>query len=617
MNFNESQRTAINHFDGPALVLAGPGSGKTAVVTMRVKTLIEKYHVEPSNILVITFTKAAANEMKERFHKLMGRSGVPVSFGTFHGVYFTILRHAYNYNAANIILEEEQFSIIKKIITKYNIEYDNEKDFMAGIISEISLVKGDMLDLNNYYSKNCAQDVFRDIYLEYDKALKNMRKIDFDDMILYCYELFKERKDILSAWQNKYRYILIDEFQDINKLQYDVIKMLAMPQNNLFVVGDDDQSIYGFRGSRPEIMLSFPKEFKNTKVMELDVNYRCQKNIVDDAMMLISHNKNRYVKNVKAANSPSNTVEIKEYPDVFEEVGYFLDRIKDYHDEGMDYSDMAILTRTNEGARYAIEKLMENNIPFRAKDTIPSIYNHWISKNIFAYIDMALGNRDRAIFMQIMNRPKRYISRDVLTSPTIDFDDIRNEYLHSKSWMIERIDDLEGDLHVLSTLNPFGAINYIRRKIGYDDYLREYARELDINEDELFDVINELQESCREFNDYFAWFRHIDQYEVMLKEKNKKQNDANEKESAVNIVTMHSAKGLEYETVFILDANEGITPYKKALLDNEIEEERRMFYVAMTRAKEHLHIGYVQNRFNKEMETSRFINEIMDARRMN
>ncbi len=614
MNFNESQKTAISHFDGPALVLAGPGSGKTAVVTMRVKTLIEKYHVEPSNILVITFTKAAANEMKERFTKLMGRGGVPVSFGTFHGVYFTILRHAYNYSAANIISDEEQYGIIKKITAKYSIEYDNEKDFVNGLISEISLVKGDMLDLNNYYSKNCAQDIFRKIYFEYVCTLRNLRKIDFDDMILYCYELFSQRSDILKAWQNKYRYILIDEFQDINKLQYDVIKMLAAPQNNLFVVGDDDQSIYGFRGSKPEIMLQFPKDFKNTRVIELNFNYRCQKNIVDAACAVISHNKNRYEKKYMAANKPSDKVEIREYPDVFEETAYFIDCIKDYHDEGMDYSDIAILTRTNEGARYIMEKLMENNIPFRARDTIPSIYNHWIAKNMFAYIDMALGNRDRSVFLQIMNRPKRYISRDALTSSTVDFDELRNEYLHSKSWMMERIDDFEGDLHVLSTLNPFGAINYIRRKIGYDDYLREYAKEMDINEDDLFDVLNELMESAREFDDYFAWFRHIDRCEEMLAQKNKKKAQNDDAESAVNIVTMHSAKGLEYEAVFIPDANEGITPYKKAVLDNEIEEERRMFYVAMTRAKEHLHIGYVCSRFNKSMEVSRFVNEIIDKR---
>ncbi len=608
MNFNESQLTAINFHQGPALVLAGPGSGKTAVVTMRVKTLIEKYHVNPSNILVITFTKAAANEMKERFLKLMNKGGVPVSFGTFHGVYFTILKHAYNYRAENVITEEEQFTLLKRIIGRMSLEYDNEKEFLGNILAEISRVKGDMIDLNHYFSVNCAQDAFREIYAQYNGALKKYGKIDFDDMILYCYELFCERPDILSAWQNKYQYILIDEFQDINKLQYDVVKMLAAPQNNIFIVGDDDQSIYGFRGARPEIMLNFPKDYPKTTVIQLDVNYRCQENIVRDSLKVINHNEKRFKKEISANKKSDEPVHIKEYPDVYEEAQDIIAHIRKYQDAGIDYRKMAILTRTNEGGRYIISKLMEYNIPFRAKDTIPSLYNHWIAKNIMAYINMALGNRDRNVFLQIMNKPKRYISRDALTSPVVDFDELRNEYLNDRAWMLERIDQLEGDLHVLSNLNPFGAINYIRRGIGYDEYLTEYAQEMQINADELFEVLNELQEAAREFDDYSQWFKHIEQYEQTLREKSKSMKESDE--DAVNIVTMHCAKGLEYDAVFIIDANETITPYKKAILNNEIEEERRMFYVAMTRAKQHLHICHVRTRFNKNLERSRFINEI-------
>ncbi|MGN0160311.1 MAG: ATP-dependent helicase [Lachnospiraceae bacterium] len=612
MNFNHSQKQAIEHCDGPALVLAGPGSGKTAVVTNRVRMLIEKYHVNPANILVITFTKAAAMEMKERFRMLMNRGGIPVTFGTFHGIYFMILKHAYNYRVEDIITAEEQFALLHRIVNAMHLEYENEKEFLGNILSEISRVKGDRIDLNHYYSANCGQEVFRKIYEEYDNNLKRQHKIDFDDMILSCYELLSRRKDVLKAWQEKFQYILIDEFQDINNMQYAVIRMLAEPQNNLFIVGDDDQSIYGFRGSRPEIMLNFPKDYPKCRVMELDVNYRCQENILAKAVKLIGHNEKRYEKNTRAFCRSKEPVYIREYPDVYDEAIDVIDRIKDYHDEGMNYNDMAILTRTNEGARYILGKLMEHNIPFRAKDSIPSLYSHWIVKNVLAYVDMALGNRDRNLFITIMNRPKRYISRDVLNSPVVDFDEIRMEYLNSRSWMLERIDRLEEDLHVLSNLNPFGAINYIRRGIGYDDFLREYAQEMDLNPDDLFEVINELQEASREFNDYFQWFRHIDQYEEMLKEKNKKREKDAKEQDGVNIVTMHSAKGLEYETVFVLDVNEGIIPYKKAVLNNEIEEERRMFYVAMTRAKEHLHLCSVDTRFNKKMEISRFLNEIQE-----
>lgn len=610
MNYNQSQLAAIRHFEGPALILAGPGSGKTAVVTERVRTLIETYHVHPSNILVITFTRAAANEMKERFFHAMKRQGIPVSFGTFHGVYFTILKHAYNYGAENIISEEEQFALLKRIVSRLELEGENEKDMMGGLLAEISRVKGDMLELETYYPVSCAKEVFHEIYEQYDKALRKSRKIDFDDMILYCYELLSQREDLLKAWQNKYQYILIDEFQDINRMQYQVMKLLAAPQNNLFVVGDDDQSIYGFRGARPDIMLNFTKDYENAKVITLDVNYRCQQNVVTDALRLINHNKNRFQKNIRAESAALEPVWIKEYPDVFEEAQDIVRQIRKYAEEGIPYREMAVLTRTNEGGRFLVGKLMEYGIPFRTRDKIPSIYSHWIAKNMIAYINMALGNRDRSVFLQIMNKPKRYISRDVLTGPVVNFDDIRAEYLNSRAWMLERIDRLEEDLHMISGLNPYGAINYIRRGVGYDEFLNEYALEADMRPEELFDVLNELQEAAREFDTFGQWFSHIERYEQTLTEESKKQSGKENGEDAVNIVTMHCAKGLEYEAVFVIDVNEGIMPYKKAVLDNEIEEERRMFYVAMTRAKTHLHLSYVKNRFNKEMELSRFINEI-------
>lgn len=607
MQYNESQSMAIDHFMGPALVLAGPGSGKTAVVTKRVCTLIEKYNVNPSNILVITFTKAAADEMKERFCRMMDGCRA-VSFGTFHGVFFTILKHAYNYSAGNIIGEEEQFSLLKRIVTNFHLEYENEKDFLAGLLTEISRVKGDRLDIDSYYPVNCAKEVFTQIYESYDRSLRHNNKLDFDDMILRCYELFRERGDILSAWQNKYRYILIDEFQDINLMQYEVVKMLAAPDNNIFIVGDDDQSIYGFRGARPDIMQLFTKDYPDTKIISLDVNYRCQEKVVEHALKLINHNENRFKKNIRASRKSDEPVHITEYQDVFEETSDIISLIKKYHEQGISYSEMAVLTRTNEGGRYLIGKLMEHNIPFSSKDSIPSIYSHWIAKNVMAYINMALGNRDRNVFLQIMNKPKRYISRDVLTSPIVNFDEIRAEYINDRAWMMERIDRLEEDLHMLSGLNPYGAINYIRRGIGYDEYLTEYALEMQIPSDELFDVLNELMEASREFDSYSEWFKYIEQYEIML--KNKTKNNREEEKDAVAIVTMHCAKGLEYKVVFIPDTNEGIIPYKKALLNNEIEEERRMMYVAMTRAKDHLYISHVKTRFNKTMEKSRFINEL-------
>ena len=279
MSFNEAQISAINHNSGPAIVLAGPGSGKTTVITMRTKKLIEYYNVDPSKILVITFTKMAANEMKERFFKLMDGKKPPVTFGTYHAVFFTILKHAYNYNAKNVIREEQQREYIKRMISKYDLEIEDENELVSSVLGEISQLKGSRINPEVYYSINCPEDIFRSIFYEYDRELKRNRLIDFDDMLVYCYELLSKRPDILLAWQSKYHYILVDEFQDINKVQYDVIKLLVEKSRNIFIVGDDDQSIYGFRGAKPEIMLDFTKDFEDAAKINLDINYRSTSNI--------------------------------------------------------------------------------------------------------------------------------------------------------------------------------------------------------------------------------------------------------------------------------------------------------------------------------------------------
>ena len=286
VDFNEGQKKAVTHKEGPMMVLAGPGSGKTMVLTHRIQYLIEQYGVHPSKILVITFTKAAALEMKERFQKLAGEN-LPVVFGTFHSIFFMILKYAYGYTSANVLGEEEKKQYLKEIVAKQQIEMDDEAEFFTSLISEISLVKGEMISLEHYYSNTCSDDVFRTIYKEYENCLREHGKIDFDDMLVFTYELFKAREDILKQWQNRFRYLLVDEFQDINRVQYEIVKMLAKPEDNLFIVGDDDQSIYRFRGANPEIMLGFERDYPSCEKTLLNINYRCSKDIVDGAKRVI------------------------------------------------------------------------------------------------------------------------------------------------------------------------------------------------------------------------------------------------------------------------------------------------------------------------------------------
>lgn len=397
MQFNNSQLKAVKHKTGPMLVIAGPGSGKTTVLTARIRNLIEEYSVNPANILVITFTKAAANEMKSRFNNMMGRS-TNVTFGTFHAVFFMILRAAYNYSVDSIIKEDVRQNIIKQAIERSRLEPDDLNEMISNITGEISRVKTEAIDINAYYSASCPEEEFRDIYKYYVKTLKKMGLIDFDDMLLYCHELLTTRRDILAKWQQKYQYILIDEFQDINKIQYDIIKLLAKPQDNLFIVGDDDQSIYGFRGSKPEIMLNFDKDYPDTDKVILDTNYRSTGNIVSAAGKVIAHNKVRFAKNINTVNDPGDKVDIIEFNTQAEEYEKIIDNIRKESASGGNYSDNAVLFRTNSTAAGFVRKLVEYSVPFITRDGVPNVFEHWIARDVITYMNIAMGSRKRSDF---------------------------------------------------------------------------------------------------------------------------------------------------------------------------------------------------------------------------
>ena len=608
MKIDTSQINAIRHKDGPELVLAGPGSGKTLVITRRVQHLIDQYHVPPSAILVITFTKAAATEMRQRFEKLMGGRRVPVSFGTFHAVYFMILKHAYGYTADNIVKEEQRLQFMKEYIRRLRLEYDDENEFISSLFSEISLIKNTSVNLAHYHSSCCGQDVFRNIFEAYENFLHQNRFIDFDDMLVYCKELLVQRPDILAAWQRKYQYILIDEFQDINQIQYDIIRMLAAPQDNLFIVGDDDQSIYRFRGARPEIMLNFTKDYPDAGKVILDTNYRSGAEIVRHAGNLISFNQKRFEKKITPAAKTGIPVVKQEFQTQREQNLYVIQEILRLHREGMEYKDMAVLFRTNMQPRFLMEMMLDYSISFTAKDRIPNIYDHWITRDLFAYIDIARGDRRRSTFLKIMNRPKRYLSRESLPYEEVAFD-VWEEYYEEQGWMVQRLEKLQMDLKVIAGMRPYSAVNYIRKGVAYEDYLREYAEVRRIPFEDLADVLDELQENARGFETFDSWFEHIKQLREELEEQAKSYKVA----EGVNLSTLHSSKGLEYDTVFLVDVNENVMPNKKAVLDADLEEERRMFYVGMTRAKNRLYLLWSHQIRNKDMDPSRFLIECESA----
>ena len=605
MKRNPSQKRAIAHLSGPMMVLAGPGSGKTSVIVERTAYMTSEGKIPPSSVLVVTFSRAAAKEMKERFLTFTGQQHTQVTFGTFHGVFYGILKHAYGFTAANILSEEEKSGILRELTLNYGGDLAEEGDFTEEIAKEISVVKGNRISLEHYYSSCCPDEVFRQIYQGYRKTCQEKRKLDFDDMLLYCYELFDKRKDILAAWQNKFQYILVDEFQDINQLQYDIVRMLAEPQNNLFIVGDDDQSIYHFRGARPEIMLNFTKDYPEAETVLLDVNYRCSSRILSSAMKVIGENKKRFQKKLSTPNETGNRISVREFQNPREEYLNVVSELRERMEKCEDLKDTAILLRTNQEAEGLVGALMERQVPFYMKEKLPNLFHHWICRNMLAYMRFAKGDTSRKNFLEIMNRPNRYIARDALPMTEISFDVLRDFY-KDKDWMCDRITTLETHLKILKGLSPYAAINFIRKGMGYEEYLHEYAEYRKIKPEELSEILDRLTESTKGMDSLEEWEKYIEEYTHKLEEQAKKQEQERE---GVLISTLHGVKGLEFDKVYILNVNEGSMPYKKAVLEPAVEEERRLFYVGMTRARKILTLCYVRQQYEKKREPSRFLKE--------
>lgn len=610
MSLNHAQTEAVAHNKGPCMVLAGPGSGKTLTIAKRIEYLIMKHKVRPEEILVITFTKYAAWEMKNRTRSICGPSSYAVTFATFHGIYYGILKWAYRLNQSNLLSDEEKYRILREILPGIDWdqepEADEEKDYLQELAIEIGNVKNNCMDIEEYEPVKYTTEKFRKLYRTYEETKKKYRKIDFEDMLIQCRDLFMKRPDILKKWQEKFQYILVDEFQDVNQAQYDVVRMLAAPQDNLFVVGDDDQSVYGFRGAKPGIMKEFMKDYPKARQILLDVNYRSSGYIVKGALRVIGNNKIRFEKKIEAFRKPDETVHVQEVKDPVQEAEYVLERIREYREKGVSYTEMAVLYRTNVDARAMSELMTEYQIPFVMKEHLNNIYEHFIALDMISYLRLSQGEYDRKYFLQIANRPNRYLTRESMKTGNVSYESLRR-YYRDKDWMVDRIDQLEWDMKMICDKTPYAAIQYIRKRMGYDEFLKEYAAYRKISSEDLFAVLEEIWQNSKGYGTIKEWFEHIESYGKMLKEQNKKNGE----KEGVNLMTMHAAKGLEFDTVFVIEANEGSCPYKKATADEEIEEERRLFYVAMTRAKRKLVISYVKEKNGKDLLPSRFVSELL------
>lgn len=592
------QEEAIQHTDGPAAVLAGPGSGKTFVTTHRIHRLITSQGVEPEQILVITFTKAAALEMQERFFRLMKDERPPVHFGTFHAVFYYILRQSPQYRGYTIITETERRKLVRDIMRAHKQFIGLQEEDIEELLAELSRLKTGVRQAQFSIQKLKEED-FLFLAEEYQSYLREFTKFDFDDLVDVCLSLLKNDENFLNGWREQFRYILIDEFQDISPKQYEIIKLIAAPRDNLFIVGDDDQAIYGFRGAAPDSMQQFFKDYGEAKRILLDVNFRCHEEIVAAAGKVVSVNENRLEKEIRASHEEGSGVRLF-HEETEADVSKALIRALVEEQEAGRLSECALICRTNFDCGMWAQMLYEAKLPYTLREKPRDRFAHFVIQDIRSYLALAAGNDERRHFLRIMNRPLRYMKRDSLPEEHVEREALI-DYYGNVPKIQESVRRLCRDLDNLAGKRLHLQIHYIRKVIGYDAYLLEKygseKAEAFVKVGEEFETFSRQFAALQDMNDY------ISQYREVIKEETR------EKEG-IQILTMHASKGLEFPNVYIPDCNEGKIPPDKAKTKEAVEEERRMFYVAMTRAKHKLCLLYHNGKTGKDAP-SRFLKPLL------
>ncbi|WFA10247.1 ATP-dependent helicase [Tissierella sp. Yu-01] len=616
MILSVEQENAINHIDGPALVLAVPGAGKTTVLINRTKNLIDTHGVSPERILSITFSKASALDMKNRFTRSFPEYDTSlVKFSTIHAFCFGLIReYSYINNVQYKLIENDdntlnKYNLLKQIHLELNKEYITEEK-LESLLNSIGYIKNMMITPEEYM-KSSKVDIanFIDIYSIYESYKRKNLLLDFDDMLTISLEILSKNKSLLHKYRHKYDYFQLDEGQDTSKIQLTIIKLLASPKNNLFIVADDDQSIYGFRGAFPKGLLEFTKEYKNGKLYYMEKNYRSSKNIVSICNKFIKTNKFRYSKEISTDNGylePINIVKVKTVSDQYK---FLLEDLKKHN-----LANSCILYRNNLSSVGLMEILEKNNINFYMRDSKLRFFNHWMIQDITNFMNFSYDTSNMEIYETLYYKAKGYIAKKHINyAKTLDyrssvFDRIM-EYPGLSEYYKRTLRELKLDFKKLSKLKPYESILYIENDLEYSNYLRENSMKFGYTYENLMNILFYLKliaKSTVDLSDFIGRLNHL-QY---LSTNSKDNKDT------ITLSTIHSAKGLEYENVYIVDLVDGDFPNISSIeafeKDNvePLEEERRLFYVGMTRAKKHLTLITTKYIGEKLLEPSRFITEL-------
>lgn len=591
--YSEEQLSALSHFAGPALVIAGPGSGKTLTITARIHYLIQVHKVPPSQILIITYTKEAASSMQKRFLKENPQNSHTVTFATFHALFFSILKQECSLQSNCLLSLSEKKLYLFPILNQYHVSMENAEDMLALISAKKNGMPVDRLKLPSYVTA----ETFLHIFEAYRIRTRLSGKIDFDDMLLMTFHLFQQKQDVLEKWQKRFPLIMVDEFQDTNPVQYELLKMLAKPFQNLLVVGDDDQSIYGFRGASPDILRKFTQDYPGAKVYYLTGNYRSSHEIVEFSKCMIEENKNRFAKKLHAVTNCSQIpIHVQGFGEQKEEFGYITNRIIRIRKENMlPWDEMAVIFRTNREALRFSEILKNSQIPYRlSHDRVQSV-NKECLEDVLSYMKIADGDTSRETFFQIINKPERGISREFFMDEKISLS--QTAYLYEKLGdyaAVKKVEKLMKDINMMSGLSPLSGVRYLRKAVGYDKWIEENTKDAE----NTLKMLSDMEELAKRCDDRQKFIRMLE---------NEKEKKGQNGKQGIRLLTMHAAKGLEFTYVCIPNVNEGVIPHGKLPDEESIEEERRLFYVAVTRAKKILDILYLTGSKEHPGFPSRFL----------
>lgn len=608
---NENQEKAISHQEGPCIVIAPPGSGKTYVIMNRIRYLVETCKVPSDTIYVVTFTRMAALEMRERYEKLVTETNNEVVFGTFHSVFLNIVMQETPYTRDSLLSSKDQYKLVSLALRRIGYEHEIHEELIAQITKEVSRLKNQgyqtqlMKEKPSYQCDGITEELFFSLYDVLQEERQEQKRLDFDDILLECYKLLTDVPEVLAKYQRKIQYLLVDEFQDSNPLQYHILQMLALPNNHFFTVGDDDQSIYGFRGSTPSIMQQFLIDYPNAQKIILAINYRSTPEIIEDSKRLIAQNENRFIKEYTAFQEHGDLVTYTVTESLEDQLDQMVTHIQTHLKAGEE--DIAVIFRTTTQLDLYTNRLQLEQLAYQVKEKVKNIYDHTVVKDIRAYLSYTHVEQNAKDLRYILNKPNRYLSQKGISEYEFKEETLETYYGANREMLVV-VKKFRTQLMLLSQMEPYAAMVYIRKAMGYERWLQEaYLEEKKYQECK--SILMQLQEESKEYESVqemlAGWIRKHDQ---LSNQGNENQMVGN---GFIKLITMHSSKGLEFNVVLIPDIVEGNIPHRKAKKPEEIEEERRLFYVAMTRAKKKLYCyGRNEKRDNTKVVSSRFLEEL-------